>query len=108
MSDFQTESEALRTCNLPATQNWRDWLRSQLPSQEISTGRIYDSALVAHLASKIGDFARATNPPEEEPQPAPELPRVAFSGPTDSGIRPRAKRHVEPLTDRRGPQLETR
>lgn len=107
MSAPISESQALRACNLPDTPHWRNWLRSNLAPQEISTGRIYDRSLVDLLAGKIGDFARATNPPEER-QATPEPPRVGFSGPIDTGIRPRPKRHAMPLENRIGPQLETR
>ncbi|NQX00458.1 hypothetical protein HQ447_07340 [bacterium] len=102
MSDLISESASLRKCNLADTPQWRNWIRSQLPSQEISTGRIYDRCLVDLLASKIADFARATNPPEEQR----ETVTFGHSGPVDSGIG--RKRGQMPLTDRGAPQLHSR
>jgi hypothetical protein len=90
MSAFISESQSLRACNLPDTPHWRGWIRSQLPSQEISTGRIYERALVDHLAAKIrplnGDIVL---PPEPRAVPA----EMQHSGPVDSG---RPRRDTEP------------
>ena len=103
-----TESQALRACNLPDTPHWRNWLRGKLSPQEISTGRIYDRGLVERLAEKIRPLAGSPTP-EPQRQTAPDPPRVGFSSPTDSGIKPRTKRQAAvPLKNRNGPQLETR
>jgi hypothetical protein len=91
-----TESQALRSCNLPDTPHWRNWLRSKLAPQEISTGRIYDRAMVDLLAAKIrpatGDIVL---PPEPQRQ-APAVPRTGHSGPV--AAEPVINRSVAPGT----------
>ena len=54
----KTESESLRTLNLPTTK--RQWLRSQLPSVEVGGGRIYEARAVDELRLRM-DAARLTN-----------------------------------------------
>lgn len=104
MSDFLTESESLRACNLPSTSHWREWLRSKLPNQEISTGRIYQRGLVDHLAAAIRPLA---GEPAPEPKRQAE-PEIGFSGPVDSGVSRRTKREGPPLSNRIAGQLEHR
>lgn len=61
-----SESEALRSCNLPATPRWRNFLRTKLAFAESGAGKIYNSDDVDQLAAKIGDFARETARPGEQ------------------------------------------
>ncbi len=95
LPELYSESESLRKCNLPATPHWRNWLRSKLPAQSAGGGLVYPKYAVDGLAAQIGDFARATNPPEEA---AP--PRTATSAPIDGNPRPLANRLASPLTTR--------
>jgi hypothetical protein len=112
MAALISESETLRVLNLADTPHWRNWVRAKMPILELSTGRFYDRGLVEKLAAQIrplnGDIVL---PPEHEPAPqraaAPEPLRVGFGGAVDSGSPRRAQR-AEALTDRDGPQLETR
>ena len=94
MSQFVSESECLRICNLPATVHWRRWIRAKIPSQEISTGRIYNRELVRHLAAKIAPVAGT---PSQAPQRT--APETRVSAPVDSGV---------PLANRKAGLLETR
>jgi len=103
MSAFLSESSCLRACNLPDTAVWRQWLRAKLPSQEISTGRIYDRAMVDLLAAKIKPVTGDIVLPPEPQRQAPAV--LQYSRPVDSG---RPKRSDTPLENRNGPALETR
>jgi hypothetical protein len=100
-----TEAQALRLCNLPATANWRSWLRNHAASQELTTGRIYSRSHVEALADKVRQVTMDIKlPPEEPEQPAP-TPRKAPSG-LQHGAPTRAGQPQ--LANRIGGQLETR
>ena len=90
MSAPITESQALRTCNLPDTPHWRNWLREKLAPQEISTGRIYDRGLVDHLAEKIRPLAGSP-----APEPQREAPRHATSAPVEANAAPMKNRNID-------------
>ncbi len=90
-----SESSSLRKCNLPDTAHWRRWLRQNLESQEIGTGRFYERNQVDHIASKIGSFASSTNPPQ-----------AAQSGSIAAGAS--GVKRAFPLLNRLGLQGETR
>ena len=93
MSTFLSESEALRACNLAATPTWREWLRRNLPSQEISTGRIYSRDAVSALHAKIRCLAG--DPAPEAPEPQREAPRHATSAPIDANAAPMKNRNID-------------
>lgn len=69
--DVISESEALRRCNLAATNRWRSFLREKLPHNETQGGKLYPEAAVDALAAKIGDFAAETMPHVESSDPKP-------------------------------------
>lgn len=99
MSDLISESQALRTCNLPDTPHWRGWLRKNLQSHDVSTGRLYQRDLVEQIATKIAPMAGT---------PKREEPAIRFSGPVDSGHAASPKPDERRLENRLAPPLETR
>ncbi len=100
-----TEAQALRLVNLPATANWRQWLRDHAASQELTTGRIYSRSAIEALAAKIQPLTADIQLPPEEPE-AP-TPRATPSGLQFS--KPSPIRAGQPqLANRVGPQLEVR
>lgn len=103
-AELISESQALRVCNLPDTPHWREWLRRNLQSTDVSTGKLYDRALVADVAGKLAPMQPRQSPVRTD-QDAGEC-RV--SGAVDSGVAPRPKRNQEPLANRLAPTLETR
>jgi hypothetical protein len=88
---LNSESEALRRCNLPSTPHWRDWIRRTLPHSSAGGGNFYDAESVRILAEKVGAFASATAATD-----APVTPPTRTS-------TPRPIRSDNTLTDRRGP-----
>lgn len=82
-----SESEALRTLNLPSTESYRNFLRSKLPHATAGKSRIYNSEDVDQLSAKIGDFAAETAR-HAEVQTRTAAPATRTNG---------------GLTDRRGP-----
>ena len=103
-AELISESQALRACNLPDTPHWREWLRRNLQSTDVSTGKLYDRALVADVAAKLAPMQPRQSPVRTD-QDAGEC-RVSV--PVDSGVSVRPKRSAQPLDNRNGPTLLTR
>ena len=104
MSHLISESQALRTCNLPDTPHWRGWLRRNLPSNDISTGKLYDRALVNGVAEKL----KPMQPPQSPVRTESEAGECRVSGPVDSGVPTRPKRAEQNLTNRAAGAFEIR
>lgn len=84
--DVVSESAALRTLNLPATDRWKRYLRETLPFSETQAGRLYPQVAVDRLAEKVADFAAETMPLVEESSSSTSTSR---SNSTRSGIQTR-------------------
>ncbi|MDB4521416.1 hypothetical protein N9080_04420 [Akkermansiaceae bacterium] len=69
--DIISESAALRRCNLPATNRWRNHLRRNLPHHEMGNGKVYNEHQVNAFSKNIPDLADEVI--EVEGFPAPSL-----------------------------------